>query len=200
MEGVLILGLDVHGLEVAGRIQAMGERRFLGFVAEEGGPRAYGGHAAYPLAEALARYPDAGLIPLHVWRREGPEAVRWVSHVDPLCVVSAGARIDPGCVLYPHCFVGANATVGRGVLALAGCVINHDCEIGARAVLTSGVTLAGGVRVGAGAYVGQAATVRQHLRIGDRAFVGMGAVVTRDVPDGETVIGNPARPYRRRAD
>jgi acetyltransferase-like isoleucine patch superfamily enzyme len=31
------------------------------------------------------------------------------------------------------------------------------------------------------------------LRIGAGAIVGMGAVVTKDVPDGATVIGNPAR-------
>ena len=34
------------------------------------------------------------------------------------------------------------------------------------------------------------------LVIGKGAVVGMGAVVTKNVPPGETVIGNPARPFR----
>jgi acetyltransferase-like isoleucine patch superfamily enzyme len=45
-----------------------------------------------------------------------------------------------------------------------------------RASLGSGAIVLGGVRVGAG------------------ALVGAGAVVTRDVPPGEVVVGNPARP------
>ena len=35
--------------------------------------------------------------------------------------------------------------------------------------------------------------IRQGLTIGAGAVVGMGAVVTKDVPDGVTVVGNPAR-------
>jgi len=52
--------------------------------------------------------------------------------------------------------------------------------------------------VGAGSYVGARAVIRQQLRVGAGALVGMGAVVVRDVPDGATVVGNPARPLAPR--
>jgi acetyltransferase-like isoleucine patch superfamily enzyme len=43
------------------------------------------------------------------------------------------------------------------------------------------------------AWIGIGAIVLQGVRIGRGARVGAGAVVTRDVPDGATVLGNPAR-------
>jgi len=38
------------------------------------------------------------------------------------------------------------------------------------------------------------ATILPGKVIGGDAFVGTGAVVTKDVPDGITVFGNPAKP------
>jgi putative colanic acid biosynthesis acetyltransferase WcaF len=47
--------------------------------------------------------------------------------------------------------------------------------------------------VAAGAFVGARAFVLPGVRIGEKAVVGACAVVTKDVPDGLTVAGNPAR-------
>ena len=44
-----------------------------------------------------------------------------------------------------------------------------------------------------GASLGSGATILGGVRIGRDAVVGAGAVVTKDVPDGATVVGNPAR-------
>jgi len=47
--------------------------------------------------------------------------------------------------------------------------------------------------IGELSYIGANATILPGVRIGARCVVGAGAVVTRDVADGETVKGNPAR-------
>jgi acetyltransferase-like isoleucine patch superfamily enzyme len=47
--------------------------------------------------------------------------------------------------------------------------------------------------VAAGATIGAGCTIGSNLRIGRFAMVGMGSVVTRDVPDFNLVVGNPAR-------
>ena len=48
-------------------------------------------------------------------------------------------------------------------------------------------------RVGAGASIGGGAVILPGVTIGERAMIGAGAVVTKDVPAGETWVGNPAR-------
>jgi acetyltransferase-like isoleucine patch superfamily enzyme len=37
------------------------------------------------------------------------------------------------------------------------------------------------------------AVVRDGLRVGSNSVVGMGAIVTKDIPDNETWVGNPAK-------
>jgi UDP-2-acetamido-3-amino-2,3-dideoxy-glucuronate N-acetyltransferase len=48
-------------------------------------------------------------------------------------------------------------------------------------------------RVKRGASIGSGVVILCGVTIGERAMIGAGAVVTRDVPDGATVAGVPAR-------
>jgi sugar O-acyltransferase (sialic acid O-acetyltransferase NeuD family) len=200
MKDVLILGVDIHGIEMIEIINRSGAYRLLGFIRHDG----YGGKlnagdmfGGYPVLgdpEDLHKYPEAGFIPMHVWKSRDGEA-QWVSLIDPSAFVSATASIGDGCVIYPNCFVGANAVFEKKVFMLSGSVVNHDCHICENVTITSGVILAGSVKAGAGAYLGQGCNIRQYLTIGTNAYVGMGAVVTKDIPEGVTVVGNPARVF-----
>ncbi|MBR0651043.1 sugar O-acyltransferase [Roseomonas terrae] len=105
----------------------------------------------------------------------------------PGCCVGFGASVAGRCVLGAHAWIGPCAVVG------------HDSVIEPFAILAPRSTISGGARVGRGAYVGSAAVVRQGLKIGAGALVGLGAVVVKDVPEGTTVAGNPARPIRSAA-
>lgn len=50
------------------------------------------------------------------------------------------------------------------------------------------------VCIGNDVWIGIGAIILKGVTIGDGARIGPGAVVTRDVPSGQTVVGNPARP------
>lgn len=111
--------------------------------------------------------------------------------VSPRATVGRGAFIAAGCVIAPQ------AVIGDFVIINANCGVDHDCRLGTAAQLSPGVTLPGNVDIGEAAFIGAGAVILPGKKIGAGAVVGAGSVVTKDVPDGATVAGNPARELRR---
>ncbi len=101
-----------------------------------------------------------------------------------------------GLVAMPSAHIGDGAKIGDNVLVNTGAIIEHDCAIGNHVHIAPGAILCGNVTVGEGAHIGAGAVVRQGIHIGTWSIVGCGAVVVNDVPDGVTVVGNPARLLR----
>lgn len=78
--------------------------------------------------------------------------------------------------------VGANTNVGAGTITC-----NYD---GVRKNKTT---------IGRGAFIGSNTSLVAPVTVGDNALTGASAVVTKDVPAGERVAGNPARPLPKKA-
>lgn len=117
--------------------------------------------------------------------------------VHPSAVVSPSARLGRGTVVLPLAAVNAAARLGDAVIVNTAAVVEHDCVLADAVHVSPGAVLAGGVHVGEQTWIGAGASVIQGVRIGRDAMIGAGAVVIRDVPDGATVVGNPARPIHR---
>jgi serine O-acetyltransferase len=78
--------------------------------------------------------------------------------------------------------IGAFVTIGDEVTILQNVTVGRQAENPNRAP-----------SIGRGVLLSTGATILGDVRIGDFARIGAGSVVTRDVPDGCTAVGVPAR-------
>lgn len=118
--------------------------------------------------------------------------------IAPNVVIGSGNEIAPGAILCPFTCVTSNTRIGEFFHCNIYSYVAHDCIVGDYVTFAPAVRCNGSVTIGDDAYLGTSAVLRQGtaerpMHIGARAVVGMGAVVTRSVPDGVTVVGNPAR-------
>lgn len=123
--------------------------------------------------------------------------INWQPHISIFSVVSDNSIIGNGSVVLHGAVVQSGSTVGRFVIMNTNASVDHDCRIDDFVHIAPGVTICGDVSVGSGSWIGAGAVVIQGVTIGKDVTVGAGTVVISDIPDGVTVVGNPARIIKR---
>lgn len=130
-------------------------------------------------------------------------------------LIGDGVRLRERCSIHDDCIVGSNSTFQRDVIMLEGSRVidlshmTNDVIIGRGAFVSTGVltmdddSFAGNnpngdtrlnpPHIWHGASVGGGAILLPGVNVGENGVVAAGAVVTRNVPDGATVMGVPAK-------
>ena len=93
--------------------------------------------------------------------------------------------------------ISVETTFGDFVYVGDDCVIGHDVSVADYAHIGTRCFVAGNVRIEEDALVHPMSSIAIGIRIGKGATVGLGSVVFHDVPEGATVVGNPARKLER---
>lgn len=127
---------------------------------------------------------------------EPPEHREW--HGRWLCMPIIDETAKIGAFVTVDAGIGTSTNIGARTWLMKHVHVGHDAQIGADCELAPGTVIAGHAVLEDGVRCGIGVLVLPFKRVGKGARLGAGAVVTKDVPPGETWVGNPARPLGQR--
>lgn len=116
-----------------------------------------------------------------------PELVHPQSIVSNESKISEGVQVMAGAIIQTHTIINPNTIINTGA------IVEHDCIIGKHVHICPGVVISGGCIVGDGAFIGAGTTIIQGVRIGKETLIAAGSLVGKEVLDGATVKGVPAK-------
>jgi sugar O-acyltransferase (sialic acid O-acetyltransferase NeuD family) len=201
---MIVLGTSGSARVMAMLIQATGRRidGFVGYgeVGEQVGPSQIVGDDDWLLNE---HFPADLVIGIgHPYIREqvarkfqdNPRfSFPTLFHRTAVCEPWARNSVGQGTTLSAGVMMTCDVHIGNWTQVNLSATLGHDVTIGDYCVINPGANLSGNVTLGNAVLVGTGAQVLEGVVVGNNVKIGAGAVVVRDVPDGATVVGVPAK-------
>lgn len=146
----------------------------------------------YVLANGLGANPDC-TARNRLYDRFRKEGFCFPPLVHPSAVLARDIALEPGCQVMAGAVLQSGVTIGENSVVNTRASIDHHCRIESGVFISPGAVLCGGVCVEQGAFIGAGAVIIPGVRVGKRAVIGAGSVVLKNVLEGITMAGNPAR-------
>jgi sugar O-acyltransferase (sialic acid O-acetyltransferase NeuD family) len=129
------------------------------------------------------------------WLKEN--RFRLLTFVHPSAQLARGVTVGQGSVILAGAVINSDTQISDNVIINTRASVDHDCLVRDGVHIAPGAVLCGTVTVGEETFVCAGATITPNLKIGKHAVIGAGSTVIRDVADGVTVVGSPARIIRQ---
>jgi acetyltransferase EpsM len=113
--------------------------------------------------------------------------------IGPEVTVGAGTYVAPGSILSPGSSIGRHVVINQHVS------IGHDSSLGDYAQACPGTRVSGWVKVGEGVLLGSNSVAAPRVSLGSWSVLGASSFACRDLPEGVTAVGIPAKSLFRSA-
>jgi sugar O-acyltransferase (sialic acid O-acetyltransferase NeuD family) len=121
------------------------------------------------------------------------QKAEFISFIHPTAVIGERVKIGRGVVVCPGVSISVDISIGDFSMIGPNTTIGHDGIIGAWCTMCAQCDVTGRVTIGDGVFLGSRVSIIPSKKVGSKSILGAGSVVISDVPEGVTVVGNPAR-------
>lgn len=123
--------------------------------------------------------------------------IHFATLIDPNVETSKSVSVGEGSVICAGTIITVDVSIGRHNIINLNCTIGHDAVLKDFVTLYPSVDISGAVTVGECSEIGVGTQIIQGLSIGSRVVIGAGSCVIRNVEDGVTALGIPARVIKK---
>jgi sugar O-acyltransferase (sialic acid O-acetyltransferase NeuD family) len=202
---VAVIGAGGFAREVEWLISDIGQQEFAGFFVTDS--QHMSDHASGDLEDLYLRFFESQVdsvvigvgdptLRRNLFQRVAQEipGIRWATLVHPTALIDRrSSSIGVGSIICAGSIITTNVTIGKNCAINLSVTVGHDAVISDHCVINPGANISGNVSIGEEVLVGTGSSIIQKITVGSLSKVGASACVTRDVADGKTVVGVPAR-------